>query len=236
MLFGFARRPPGGAPASLSPYMFCPLCKAEYREGVYRCADCDIPLVYSLPDERGGKADSQQTGQELTALLTGEEDPVFLTALLSALDEAGIPHYEAAIHDHEASFSNPFPSRHRFGRGYEVSVLRSDVQAAKRVLLALEQKAVEPPAAAGHEVNEPEIAESEDREVPEDWDPGRATAEAWIGEDLDLAQFLADTLRENGIGSRTDSSLGRLRVVVRPEDSDRAREIIREVLEGAPPA
>ena len=215
--------------------MFCPLCKAEYRVGVYRCADCDIALVYSLPDERGGKADSQQTGQELTALLTREEDPVFLTALLSALDEAGIPHYEAAIHDHEASFSNPFPSRHRFGRCYEVSVLRSDVQAAKRVLLALEQKAVEPPA-GGQEANEPETAESEDREVPADWDPGRATAEVWIGEDPDLAQFLADTLRENGIGSRTDSNLGRLCVVVHSEDSDRARAIIREVLEGAPPA
>jgi hypothetical protein len=215
--------------------MFCPLCKAEYREGLYRCADCDVALVDSLPDEKGNKADSQETGQELAALLAREEDPVFLTALLSALDEAGIPHREAAIHDHEAALSNPFPSRHRFGPGYEVRVLRSDVQAAKRVLLALEEKAVEAPA-YGQKANEPDTAESEDREVPEDWDAGRATAEVWVGEDADLAQFLADTLRENGIGSRTDAQPGRLRVVVHPEDSDRAREIIREVLEGAPPA
>jgi len=214
--------------------MFCPLCKAEYREGFYRCADCNVALVNSLPDERGGNTHSQETGQELTALLTREEDPVFLTALLSALDESGIPHREIAIHDYGASLSSPFPSRHRFGPGYEVRVLRSDVRAAERVLIALEEKAVEPPA-EGQKASEPQTAEFEDREVPEDWDPDRATAEVWIGEDPDLAQFLADTLRENGIGSRTDSNSGRLRVVVHREDSDRAREIIREVLKGAPP-
>lgn len=28
--------------------MFCPLCKAEYREGFTRCNDCDVDLVASL--------------------------------------------------------------------------------------------------------------------------------------------------------------------------------------------
>ena len=32
-------------------FMFCPKCKAEYREGFYRCADCDIDLVPELPPE-----------------------------------------------------------------------------------------------------------------------------------------------------------------------------------------
>jgi hypothetical protein len=31
--------------------MFCPKCKAEYREGFYRCADCEIDLVPELPPE-----------------------------------------------------------------------------------------------------------------------------------------------------------------------------------------
>ena len=31
--------------------MFCPKCKAGYREGFYRCADCEIDLVYELPPE-----------------------------------------------------------------------------------------------------------------------------------------------------------------------------------------
>ena len=29
--------------------MFCPKCKAEYREGVATCADCLVPLVEELP-------------------------------------------------------------------------------------------------------------------------------------------------------------------------------------------
>ncbi len=31
--------------------MFCPKCKAEYREGFFKCADCDVELVTELaPD------------------------------------------------------------------------------------------------------------------------------------------------------------------------------------------
>ena len=32
--------------------MFCPQCRAEYREGFFRCSDCDIPLVDQLPADR----------------------------------------------------------------------------------------------------------------------------------------------------------------------------------------
>lgn len=31
--------------------MFCPKCKAEYREGFTRCADCDVDLVDKLSPE-----------------------------------------------------------------------------------------------------------------------------------------------------------------------------------------
>ena len=30
--------------------MFCPNCKAEYRDGFTMCADCNVPLVTSLDD------------------------------------------------------------------------------------------------------------------------------------------------------------------------------------------
>ena len=29
--------------------VFCPKCKAEYREGFTVCADCGVPLVETLP-------------------------------------------------------------------------------------------------------------------------------------------------------------------------------------------
>jgi hypothetical protein len=32
-------------------YMFCPKCKSEYREGFYKCADCDVDLVAEQPPE-----------------------------------------------------------------------------------------------------------------------------------------------------------------------------------------
>jgi hypothetical protein len=31
--------------------MFCPNCKAEYREGILRCSECDVDLVFELPAE-----------------------------------------------------------------------------------------------------------------------------------------------------------------------------------------
>ena len=36
--------------------MFCPQCKAEYREGFARCSECDVPLVNQVPAE-GDAAD-----------------------------------------------------------------------------------------------------------------------------------------------------------------------------------
>lgn len=31
--------------------MFCPNCKAEYREGFTKCSDCGVDLVEKLPEE-----------------------------------------------------------------------------------------------------------------------------------------------------------------------------------------
>ncbi|MGD1006015.1 MAG: DUF2007 domain-containing protein [Ignavibacteriaceae bacterium] len=32
--------------------MFCPNCKAEYREGFTHCNDCDVDLVATLPGQK----------------------------------------------------------------------------------------------------------------------------------------------------------------------------------------
>ena len=52
-----------------------------------------------------------------------------------------------------------------------------------------------------------------------------------------MAEYLASALRENGIPSRIPDEPGhRVRLCVRPEDLPRARDILREVTDGATPA
>ncbi len=49
--------------------MFCPNCRAEYREGIRRCPECDLELVDTLPDpDAGAEPDAKlvkifQTGE-----------------------------------------------------------------------------------------------------------------------------------------------------------------------------
>ena len=70
--------------------------------------------------------------------------------------------------------------------------------------------------------------------LPYDWDSNEATSEAWAGEDEPMAEYLASALRENGIPSRIPDEPGhRVRLCVRPEDLSRARDIVREITEGA---
>jgi len=63
--------------------MFCPNCRSEFREGVTRCPDCDVPLVDSLPVEMHDQAPWVEVME--TA------DPALLPVLRSALEGAGIP-------------------------------------------------------------------------------------------------------------------------------------------------
>ena len=47
--------------------MFCPKCKAEYREGFTMCADCKILLVYELPSEKE-EAENYPDGEQFVNL------------------------------------------------------------------------------------------------------------------------------------------------------------------------
>ena len=49
------------------------------------------------------------------------------------------------------------------------------------------------------------------------------------------SDFLVAALHENGIRCRVDKNGTRTELYVLPEDEGRAREIVREVLEGQPP-
>ncbi len=70
--------------------MFCPECGSEYREGYTRCYECQVDLVDELPEEAGGP-DEAEDFEMATVLETG--NPVLLTVVKSALDEADIEHF-----------------------------------------------------------------------------------------------------------------------------------------------
>jgi len=77
--------------------MYCPSCRAEFREGFFRCEDCDVALVEVLPEEK-----VKPGYVELATVFTEGE-----IALIKAnLDQAGIDYY---LHGEQAHRLAPLP-------------------------------------------------------------------------------------------------------------------------------
>jgi hypothetical protein len=66
--------------------MFCPLCKAEYRDGFSRCSDCDVPLVAELP-----KSTESAVYEGQMRLIHTTHEQSDCVALCRRLTAAGIP-------------------------------------------------------------------------------------------------------------------------------------------------
>ena len=79
--------------------MFCPQCRAEYREGFSECSDCHVPLADHLsePDTPPGippHAQERAGDSDLEVLIqTGLGDPIAIGLVKSLLQEAGIPFF-----------------------------------------------------------------------------------------------------------------------------------------------
>jgi hypothetical protein len=71
---------------------------------------------------------------------------------------------------------------------------------------------------------------------PSSWFPEDATLEIWSGNRKDWGSTIEMSLKENRINFRTESQGNEpTRIFVMPEDEMRAREIVREIVEGVPP-
>ena len=66
--------------------MFCPQCKAEYRQGFTRCADCEVDLVYEIV-----KSLAEQAPEGSLVQLWAGDDLALHAALMEDLESAGIP-------------------------------------------------------------------------------------------------------------------------------------------------
>jgi len=209
--------------------MFCPQCKSEYREGFYRCTDCNIDLVSQLREP----AIREQLKDGSSVALWRGQDPVVYTSLLNALREAQIPFHERVTRDPRGLYSSLYPP-YLEGPGFELLVFDADLERAQAVLDSM-LEALERSADSPRETESPcELIARVTPGSPKDWGPEEAIAVAWSGNDTEMGQFLEDALLENGIPCRTPEEWGPVRILVRPEDEARAVRIVREVLEGRP--
>ena len=173
---------------------------------------------------------SKPIPQGSLVLLWAGEDPAVHAALLEELEAAEIPFADKTLGDDEvAPTADPLPIDWKARFGFEVAVLSTDFSAAKEVLEKLldeEPADVEIPAQDEMAAAEPRLV------VTTETHP---TVEIWNGNDERIAQFLTAAMQENEIPIHLENPGEQTRIYVSAANEKRAREIVREVVEGAPP-
>jgi hypothetical protein len=163
-------------------------------------------------------------------MLWAGENPALHWVLLERLQAADIPFSDKALGDDQVTLTaDPLPIDWKPRFGFEVAVLSLDVPAAKEILEKLldeDLENVEIPAQDGAPLEERPAAMTTERHT---------TVEVWSGEDHRTAQFLTAAMRENEIPIDRESLGERSRICVSAANEKRAREIVREIVEAAPP-
>jgi hypothetical protein len=173
---------------------------------------------------------SKPMPQGSLVLLWAGENPATQAALLEELEAAQIPFSDKTLGDDEvAPTADPLPIDWKPRFGFEVAVLSTDLAAAQDVLEKLldeEPEDVEIAARQGVADAEPPLV------VATEMHP---TVEVWSGNDDRIAQFLTAAMQENEIPIHIENPGDETRIYVSAANDKRAREIVREVVEGAPP-
>lgn len=208
--------------------MFCPECKAEYRAGFTRCADCDVDLVANLPEAKPVNSDLSNL-QEVWA----GDDQQSCVATCLRLKDAGIP-YEVAQRKKQFLKSDE--------RHFKIAVPSNYYKHAKELAgRGTLDFSDDPEDQAIMELPDNGVVASTDEGPDEgrysaDWYPEDATVEVSSSYTAERSLMIASSLRENFIRCREHTSPnGSKQIWVLPEDESRAREIVREIEEGSPP-
>jgi hypothetical protein len=228
--------------------MFCPQCNTEYRPGFTRCADCDVELVNEPPHfALAGKppVDPGDPNEDPFCSFWKGQDARVHAELCEVLEQAGIAHKTIFRSDHLFNFSN-FPA-------YEIGVPFSLFEKAEKVVQETygtdDVEDVGAQELAGLVVRPsrvpilPEMINVPPQDIPgppapgegADWFPEDATVSVWSADSPTQSEFLVASLHENGIHCRLDERGTHAKLYVLPHDATRAREIVREVVEGEPP-
>jgi hypothetical protein len=238
--------------------MFCPNCKVEYRRGFRECSDCHVPLVEYLPTDDTSSAEADPDAMDI---LWSGTDPRFAETLVEALDRADLQPNDEAV---KLGVLPAFPGAVRkisvrsADRDAADRVLRDVIDGnttaseTTATELARDAATVNPlslnrrvfnrvPGSETSSGEEEKLADPESADSPtpndvvENFDPEEATCEVWSGEDSKLATYLNDCMRGVGIGCVVVPDGTNVRVLVLPAAEKRAREVVREVVEGTPP-
>ena len=165
----------------------------------------------------------------LVTLWAGE-DPALHANLLEELESSGIPFADKSLGDDEvAPTADPFPIDWKPRFGFEVAVLSTDLPTAKAILdklLDQEPADLEIPAQDAAPLQEPPLTSSTEL---------NPSVEVWSGLDERVAQFLTAALQENEIPIHLENPGELTKIFVSPANEKRAREIVREVVNAAPP-
>jgi len=240
--------------------MFCPECKTEYRPGFTKCADCGVDLVPSLPADNPPAGQDVITNSEGLELLWSGTNRMLGEGIDYALDAAHIFH---KVTDKGLGLLPTYPGSVGFiwidpkDRAAVRAILEKILDKPETVDSQFQDEVVAEsarvnPLGVGRRVfgraadqqsddTEDALPESADSGEPtpddivEDFDPDDATADVWSGDDKDLANYVNLALEGVGIGSVVRDDAGKRHVYVLPAQEKRAREIIREILEGTPP-
>ncbi len=220
--------------------MFCPSCKLEYRAGFTHCSDCDVDLVAALPTETAPQEVGVHDLRSPSILRRGVSVPD-AALMRDALNVAGIRFNTRRASTEIVADGTP---TYEFwvdseDRANAVSVLESAFEAigAEEPLDSIDSA----PAAPASEVTDKPAEDNSTDPAPDDlagtedaFEDDELTAEAWTGSAADQANVLTLCLREVGIASRIAKIPSGVRVLVDERDVARSKEIIREVIEGAP--
>ena len=162
-------------------------------------------------------------------LLWAGEDPMLHSSLLEELAAAGIPFVDKPAGGEQLTPKvDVFRVDLGAQFGFEVAVFSTSLAAAEKILEdLLDEEPVDVELAA------------EDAAPAEEAKPallGAASCAVWSGADGERAGFLSEALKENEIPVRVETRGSETTLYVPPEEEMLAREIIREIVEGAPPA
>ena len=173
---------------------------------------------------------SQPGPQGSVVMLWAGENPALHWVLLERLRAADIPFSDQTLGDDQVALTaDPLPIDWKPRFGFEVAVLSSDLLAAKGILEKLldeDLDDVEIPAQDDAHAEEPPLVVTAEK---------HRTVEVWSGNDDRIAQFLTAAMQENQIPIHLENPGEQTKICVSAADEKRAREIVREIVEGSPP-